>query len=395
MGSYSNLYISDYPIYTAKNSYNEDVVNLIFLESDYLEYERPLKNRNKITWGDTFANNDDIAEEKAFCSTAKICKERLELFGASYTKAKNDFESAIQKIKADEIYDLVNQEDITFELYLAKIKIIIDSKSKPYANDYYTTFQEYLQEFELIIQYQSINLALWSILSIVDPDSKVEYDLTSIIDSGWVSKPKENVKTEKIIVITEGKTDTEFLKICLNYFFPHLEGFYHFMDFDNSKYSAGASMLVHTIKSFVGSGIKNLTIALFDNDSAGKKEIKNLKKVKLPDNIKVLQYPEIEWAKNYPTLGPSGIQTMDINGLACSIEMYLGIDCIKENGEFTPILWSGYVQNIKQYQGEITRKDEIQKLFRTKVKNFNKTNYNLNDWKELISIITLINNAWQ
>ena len=395
MGSYSELYISDFPVFSAKNSYYENIVNEIFLKSDYIEYEQPLKERNEITWGDAYAKNEDIEVEKTFCSTAKICKERLELFGASYSKAKKDFETALQKIKSDEFYEFTSNGNITFELYLEKIKAIIASKKKTYDNNYYTEFQDYLQENELFIEYQSIKLGLWCILYTVNPESKVEYNLTEIINGGWISEPEKDVKTEKIIVLTEGKTDTEFLKVCLKNFFPHLEGFYHFMDFENSKYEASASRLVHTIKSFVGSGIKNLIIALFDNDSAAKKEIKNLRNVKLPDNIKILQYPEIDWAKNYPTIGPNGIQKMDINGLAGSIEMYLGVDCLKENEEFTPIQWTGYVDSIKQYQGVITRKDEIQKTFRKKVKEFDKTNYDLSKWKELISIITLLNKSWE
>ena len=395
MGSYSELYISDYPICTAKNSYYEEIVNLIFLATDYREFERPLNKRNLITWGDSYANEDENETVKSFCSTSKICKQRLELFGATYEKAKSDFESALQKIKDDEVYNFKSIENITFESYLADIKSIINSKKKTYDNNYYDNFIDYLQENELFIEYQSIKLGLWSILSVVDAESEVEYNLTDIINGGWVSKVKKAVKTEKIIVLTEGKTDTEFLKVCLKNFFPHLEGFYHFMDFENSKYEANASRLVHTIKSFVGSGIKNLIVALFDNDSAAKKEIKNLRNVKLPSNIKILQYPPIEFAKKYPTIGPNGIQFMDINGFAGSIEMYLGKDCLKENEEFIPIQWTGYIESIGQYQGVINKKEYVQKAFREKVKNFDYLSYNINDWNELISIINTINNIWK
>lgn len=395
MGSYSELYISDYPICTAKNSYYEEIVNLIFLATDYREFERPLNKRNLITWGDSYANEDENETVKSFCSTSKICKQRLELFGATYEKAKSDFESALQKIKDDEVYNFKSIENITFESYLADIKSIINSKKKTYDNNYYDNFIDYLQENELFIEYQSIKLGLWSILSVVDAKSEVEYNLTDIINGGWVSKVKKAVKTEKIIVLTEGKTDTEFLKVCLKNFFPHLEGFYHFMDFENSKYEANASRLVHTIKSFVGSGIKNLIVALFDNDSAAKKEIKNLRNVKLPSNIKILQYPPIEFAKKYPTIGPNGIQFMDINGFAGSIEMYLGKDCLKENEEFIPIQWTGYIESIGQYQGVINKKEYVQKAFREKVKNFDYSSYNINDWNELISIINTINNIWK
>lgn len=395
MGSYSELYISDYPICTAKNSYYEEIVNLIFLATDYREFERPLNKRNLITWGDSYANEEENETVKSFCSTSRICMQRLELFGATYEKAKSDFELALQKIKDDEVYNFKSIENITFESYLSDIKSIINSKKKTYNNNYYDNFIDYLQENELFIEYQSIKLGLWSILSVVNPESEVEYNLTDIINGGWVSKVKKAVKTEKIIVLTEGKTDTEFLKVCLKNFFPHLEGFYHFMDFENSKYEANASRLVHTIKSFVGSGIKNLIVALFDNDSAAKKEIKNLRNVNLPSNIKILQYPPIEFAKKYPTIGPNGIQFMDINGFAGSIEMYLGQDCLKENKEFIPIQWTGYIESIGQYQGVINKKENVQKAFREKVKKFDYSSYNINDWNELISIINTINNIWK
>jgi hypothetical protein len=34
------------------------------------------------------------------------------------------------------------------------------------------------------------------------------------------------------------------------------------------------------------------------------------------DNVRVVQYPSIELAKNYPTIGPSGVSNVDVNGLA-------------------------------------------------------------------------------
>jgi len=396
MGSYSELYISDYPIFSSKNSYYENVVSMIFLKADFQEFERPLNGRNRIKWGNAFIDEKEIERVKSFSSTVKICKDRLELFGASYEKAKKDFDTAIKQIREDGIYEFASDSNLSYELYLSTIKSIIESKEKNYGNDIYSTFNGYLNENELFIENQSFQLGLWSILSVVDPTGKVEYDLTDIIDGGWIdSNPEESINIEKIIVLTEGKTDSEFLKSGLELFYPHLKDYYHFMDFESSRYEANASRLVHTIKSFVGSGIKNLIIALFDNDTAAMKEIKNLKEVKLPPNIKVLQYPNIHWAKDYPTIGPTGIQSMDINGLAGSIEMYLGLDCIKENNEYIPIQWTGYVETLDKYQGVILKKDDIQSRFRKKVKEFNHKKVELENWTELLSIIDLMNSLWK
>ena len=393
MGSISQLYIDGFPTFYASKSYYEDIVNLIFTESDFKIFERPLKKRNKVVWGNSYEDEEGIEEIQAFCSTAKICKERLELFGASYEKAKSDFEDAFKELKEEEIYDFAKSEMISYEEYLkrnlrsGRMKIDLDS---------YKDFSDYLLEYDFIIENQKLELALWSILYVLEPNAVIEYDLTDIIEAGWTADcPSNLIKTEKIIVLTEGKTDTEFIKSCIKMFFPYLEGFYHFMDFENSKYEANASRLVHSIKSFVGSGIKNRILGIFDNDSAALKEIKNLKKVKLPENIKILQYPLIEFAKDYPTIGPNGIQKMDINGFAGSIEMYLGRDCLTENGNFIPIQWTGYIESIQKYQGVILNKEMIQKKFRKKVKEFDMKNYNKQDWVDLISIIELMNNAWK
>lgn len=381
MGTYTSLLISGFSILSTKNSYYDEIVDLIYTESDFEEY---------------ILDDDEENERKSFISNCKICLERLELFGVTYEKAKNDFENAFRQMQGENTYKFLSNDQITFETYLLIIRKIINSDSNIIIEDPYGFFEKYLIENDLFVEHQAVNLGLWSIFYALDSECIVEYDLTDLIEAGWISEtPHKLVKNEKIILFTEGKTDTEFLKNCLDIFFPYLKDFYHFIDFESSKYEANASRLVHTIKSFVGSGIDNKIIAIFDNDSAASKEIENLKKVNLPDNIKVIQYPEIEWAKNYPTLGPAGIQVMDINGLAGSIEMYLGKDCLMENGEFIPIQWTGYMESINKYQGVVLKKDQIQIAFREKVKFFDENNYDLAQWEELISIITLIKNCWK
>ena len=395
MGSYSHLVVNGFPILTQKNGYVEFVINSIFTKDDFCIYEIINKDKNKLVWGDAYLNDLDTSSNICFKSTAKICKERLELFGVNYQSSKIDFEQAINNSVSDELYDFLLSDEITYDLYLKEISKIISSKSKSYGTNYSVSFNNYLQEFELIFESQNILCALWSIFSVLKEDSIIEYDLTEIINGGWINENvSEHIDIQKIILLTEGKTDTEFIKIGINLFYPHLIDYFHFMDFENSRYEANASRLVHTVKSFVGSGIKNYIIALFDNDSAALKEINNLRLVKLPSNIKVLQYPNIDLADNYPTIGPSGNQIMNINGLACSIELYLGKDCLSFNGSFLPIQWTGLVETINKYQGVVQNKDDVQDRFRMKVKQIKCFEYD-ESFKELKILIDLIVNVWQ
>ena len=108
---------------------------------------------------------------------------------------------------------------------------------------------------------------------------------------------------------------------------------------------------------------------MFDNDTAAEEAILALNKINIPPNIKVLRYPYLEMASNYPTIGPTGIEFTDINGLACSIELYLGRDILTNNDEYDyptkyiPVQWKGYSQSLRKYQGEILYKEQILKKY--------------------------------
>lgn len=59
---------------------------------------------------------------------------------------------------------------------------------------------------------------------------------------------------------------------------------------------------------------------------------------------------------------------MNVNGLACSIEMYFGVDVLTRNNELIPIQWKGFEEKEKKYQGEIADKNYVQETFRKKLR---------------------------
>ena len=87
---------------------------------------------------------------------------------------------------------------------------------------------------------------------------------------------------------------------------------------------------------------------------------------------------------------------MDINGKACSIELYLPQELLKDDSDkLYPIQWKGIVERkigqekISDYQGEIQNKDKIKSSFKTlkrdielKIKEFN-----IDDWQNIKNII--------
>jgi hypothetical protein len=211
----------------------------------------------------------------------------------------------------------------------------------------------------------------------VCPDSeKLIYDVTDLILSGYFAPEDDLVEYAlaltsseysthgKIIVLTEGRSDSRILIDSLKLLHPHLADYFTFMDFDGVRLGGGAGNLANIVKAFAGAGIANRVVALFDNDTAAEASLQTLRSVRLPSNIKVLKLPELADLCNYPTIGPSGTVAMNVNGIAASIELYLGADVLMdEEGNLTPVQWTGYEPSLSKYQGEVMLKDRIQERF--------------------------------
>ena len=202
-----------------------------------------------------------------------------------------------------------------------------------------------------------------------DPGAPVVYDLTHLALGGWVDSSadlvavadsmlaQDFVATRRVIVLTEGSTDSRVLSSALALVYPHLAEYFHFLDFEQANLGGGAGALANIVKAFAGAGIVNRTIALFDNDTAAHDAIRLLRAATLPDSLQVLTLPPLDELLNYPTLGPNGRTYMDINGLAGSLELYLGSAALEgSDGEPIPVQWKGYVAGLGRYQGELIDK---------------------------------------
>ncbi|WP_159096874.1 hypothetical protein [Pseudovibrio sp. Alg231-02] len=177
-------------------------------------------------------------------------------------------------------------------------------------------------------------------------------------------------ETGTVLILTEGKSDTEVLSIAIQAMYPEFSDLFQFVDFQEFSIQGGASMLTKMVKAFAGVRMDQSILALFDNDAAGLAERQHVDRIKaLPQNIKTMVLPELELAKDYPTIGPEGERHMDVNGAASSIELFLGkIALTDRNGELHPIRWTGWNTQIKRYQGALENKDDITKRFLTRMK---------------------------
>jgi hypothetical protein len=426
MGSYCELYIFDYPVFSSK-SYVLPVVMTLFQESDKFVYEQKVRDRNSIEWGHVEAGEDEIETAIEYRALVKHVRQRLNVLGFTLNRIKNEFDQIrtveVKKLREwakDDDYhiwdkDIAVLESNSFEDYLEALKIILNSGV--HRISYLTRFPDASQLIRYILKENEefpwgffcndVRCFFRALLEISPDEALVVEDFTEVVNSGYY-REEDNIFrmavheligdypiNSKIIILTEGSTDTEVLQSSLKLLYPQLYDYFSFMDF-GLKPAGGVGPLIQAVKSFAGAGIENRLIALFDNDTAAFSAVEGLKDFKLPENIMILHYPDMELAKQYPTLGPNGIAQQDINGLACSIELYFGKDILERDGAFVPIQWKGYDDRLRRYQGEILQKAELKKRFMDKLNRCQKDAKSIHeeDWSGIDSILRQIFDAF-
>jgi hypothetical protein len=413
VGSYCDLYIGNYSLYSWKNYPDVDLIKTIFRQSDLID----VKGRRS---GAVVKNAN-----YSFEITVGELSQRMDILGYTIKRAKQAFEKAKKKIISEEMWHLKQYdkeidddgrldymishysstihflEHLSFEKLQEGYKNIITKRVALYKREGLIKEVKSLEDYFKSNDYEILDFgylnslgALRIILSTQTSRKKVIYNLTEILLNGYISRNFIDWNTiDKIIVLTEGSTDAFFLKESLNLLYPHLSDAYYFMDFHEMKNPGGAGQLVNIIKAFAGSGIRNKIVAIFDNDTGAREALLQLKDVHLPENIVVMKYPKLKFATKYPTHGPTGLTYLDINGLACSIELYLGRDVISNKRKY-PMQWKGFSVKTKTYQGEVLNKEEIQKLFIQKLKTAKQGITNA-DWSGIDLILQQIFLAFQ
>ena len=217
-------------------------------------------------------------------------------------------------------------------------------------------------------------------LEAASPQDLLTYDLSDLVAGGWLDEADDLVAvaeglmeedfllSQRVIVLTEGNVDRRNLERSLKLLYPHLVEYFHFFDFNGRRVGGGVGELANLVRAFAAADVRHRMLALFDNDTAAKAAISNLDLDNLPSNIAVRHYPDLSLASDYPTLGPSGAVRMDVNGLAGSLELYLGRDVLEDDkGLLSPVQWTGYDRKIGAYQGELLDKQGVLDRFAAKL----------------------------
>lgn len=433
MGSYTQCWIGKLFIDSSKNDIDIELISL-FRADDKIVRSTPITDLpvHLIDYQES-VNEDPSLKIIYYETSVEVVRDRLNVLGYDLATAEESFRAWIsgernrllkyvkdnENNKSEYTAQLVNKykeeiellSSLTPKAWMEGLRIILESDLK---RDYYRKYDGFNKN--TIIGYMLSNewygfpgydlfVPLRLATEVLDNNEKLIYDITPIVwsdyfnyDDDFIQRSVDLSASEfntlsKIIVLTEGKTDAWILSESFDFLYPHLKDYFSFLDFENTRFSGGVGNLANIVKAFAGSGIVNNVIALFDNDTASTSALMGLHNISMPSNIMIRRLPELDLLNNYPTIGPTGLVKSNVNGIAGSIELYLGEDILRiDKFNLVPVQWTGYDKLTNKYQGEVLDKVFLQNRFKDKLIRARKGE-DL-DWQGLRSIFEVIFSAF-
>lgn len=165
---------------------------------------------------------------------------------------------------------------------------------------------------------------------------------------------------EKILIVTEGSSDTDIIRKCINLLYNDISDFFEFIYMEHNYPFTGTGNLKNFIKGLSKISILNNILVILDNDTAGLAVYNDIKEINLPKNLKVIKLPNHMDFDNFKCKGPQGDSLENINGKAVSIECFLDHNLIDED---IYVRWTGFNDKLIQYQGNIEPKNLLLRSF--------------------------------
>ena len=438
MSEYAKIKVRNLVLCSFRNYLDADVVSLFFTKNDLVETPDFCED----------PNDEDSAKytKYEYKTTVQKAKERFDALGYGIRKLNSMFDSCMSYA--------IDYSGLLYHLHCDYKDIEVKASER--MKKYNVTFQKWKNAMNKIISYElEHGCVAWIQSSTLDKDIGISTECDKVIfyaqkkynspsyyaiDTGYISSayiyrlileycsPDDEIvldfsylqywsedcilegkkaaeSNEKTIVLVEGTSDKDILEFAIKHIYPHLADLFYFMDFDDSrggKRDGGTTYVIKNLKTFYFSKIKAQFIAIFDNDAEGYQSKCNLLNSiqQWPDNFRILLYPDNKLFTSYPTIAPNGTIVNDnIIKKACSIELYLPDDLIKQNNQYYPIEWEARKEVKNEngnteylYQGIISHKNDIKDSFHALKRDIesDRIPFISEDWERLKSILDTI-----
>ncbi len=348
-----------------------------------------------------FYSDDDIEYRKGLSKNIKSVKRRLDLLGYSLHDIEeifnedlksineldnisipisfNDYYNTVKNIDINSINMTSEEYDYKYDLgeYVRKCVISEINKLSTFSEYEYYDIREFLQ-----------NLHPYITLRILSENKKnhnlnIIWEYADVVENGWILEediiPKLTTQ-EKILIVTEGSSDTDIIKKSINRLYSDIADFFDFIDMEKNYPFTGTGNLKNFVKGLSKINILNNILVILDNDTAGKSVYNDIKGIDLPNNLKVITLPNYKDFDNFKCKGPQGDSIENINGKAVSIECFLDHSSIDDE---IYVRWTGFNDKLMQYQGNIEPKNLLIKSFH----QFYKKEYDFTKLKYLVDYI--------
>jgi hypothetical protein len=372
MSSYASLYINGQELLHWNDGFSQ-IVDGLYTKDDIVRGRgkdgvRLIKQYSLSRYDNDYTEDDVDWEIALAVIDVATLKQRLSIYGYNAQLFNESLDAHIERL-IKWCNNVSNEMKMDYE---DKIKQANDLKTNK------ISLEDLSYELFRQIDFNNELIAIWGVVhyeGVKDSDIAV-LDISDLSEAGWLDYELDDFITVPPIILTEGITDIKTLKKALHVIYPKLESNVRFLD-TSFRPETNAAAVVKMIKSFAAAGINNRILAILDNDAAASEAMTKLPR-NLPNNIKVIQYPELDLMTSYPTIGPQGEINMNINGLAGSIEMYMGKDILTDNdGNLELVQWGGYMKRVKKYQGSLIKKEIVSNRFERK------DTTDVNKWQDL------------
>lgn len=185
-----------------------------------------------------------------------------------------------------------------------------------------------------------------------------------MVESGWVAEQSYvpgATRAQRVLIVTEGSTDSRILSHALELLRPDIADFFRFIDADLSHPFWGTGNLVRFAEGLLRIDVLNQIVFVLDNDAEGIDALNRIRKLGLPPNIRCMTLPDLDALRAFPTFGPQGVFDSDINGRAAAIECYLDLRLKR----YPParVLWSNYKKEVDAWHGALEHKESYMRHF--------------------------------